>query len=61
MPEADPAMKFFSELKVALLKNRALAALKLNSWQEAGGLGPGGCPGRSWEGNDALLRLMAQR
>ncbi|CAJ1329187.1 unnamed protein product [Effrenium voratum] len=35
VPEADPAMKFFSELKVALLKNRALAALKLNSWQEA--------------------------
>ena len=25
----------FSQVKVALLKNRALAALKLNSWQEA--------------------------
>eukprot|EP00434_Breviolum_minutum_P003783 symbB.v1.2.003331.t1/scaffold171.1/size348550/8 len=27
--------QFFGEVKVALLKNRALAALKLNSWQEA--------------------------
>ncbi|CAE7804223.1 alxA [Symbiodinium sp. CCMP2456] len=27
--------KFFSEVRVALLKNRALAALKLHGWQEA--------------------------
>ena len=27
--------RFFSDVKLALLKNRALAALKLNSWQEA--------------------------
>ena len=27
--------KFFNDVKLALLKNRALAALKLNSWQEA--------------------------
>lgn len=36
VPDTHPSeQKFFSEVKVALLKNRALAALKLNSWQEA--------------------------
>eukprot|EP00435_Cladocopium_sp_Y103_P019283 s711_g4.t1 len=36
VPDTHPSeQKFFSEVKMALLKNRALAALKLNSWQEA--------------------------
>lgn len=36
VPDTHPSeQKFFSEVKIALLKNRALAALKLNSWQEA--------------------------
>ncbi|CAE7640708.1 unnamed protein product [Symbiodinium pilosum] len=36
VPETHASeQKFFSEVRVALLKNRALAALKLNCWQEA--------------------------